>query len=443
MGRIIAYIKREKAKIKARICATLFTLTIAPLRDFCYTPRQMLAKNRLVRIGFIGDLSHKATRDRFSGLLRFIAEKEAPWDIKAIDPISATDVELLQFRNWAPVGIITNFENISVIAKRISGRSRWRHETVFVNRLNLSRRSARAMDIRIDDASLSEAAASLLMKRGLVNFAYVDELERYSETERSKLRGNAFVEFLARNGFACARFSSTINGTNWSNELYRLADWLKELPKPCGIMAYADICAKRIYDACRIARLRIPDQIRIVGVDNDISLCENLSPTLTSIEPDFERCGYLAGQLMFERLEKSSPAMPRSRSCGVKSIVERASTQDVKGGGRIVSAACEIIRLHASDEIGVADVAAKLNVSRRLLEMRFRDVLGTGVAEELRRVRLESVCRQLRSTNLPIGEISAKSGFSSSSHLNALFRKTYGMTMRDWRNTGTAHNPKP
>jgi AraC-like DNA-binding protein len=87
-------------------------------------------------------------------------------------------------------------------------------------------------------------------------------------------------------------------------------------------------------------------------------------------------------------------------------------------------------------------VAEKLNVSRRLLEMRFRDVLGTGVSEELRRVRLESVCRQLRSTNLSIGEISAKSGFSSSSHLNALFRKTYGMTMRDWRNSGTAHNSK-
>ena len=403
----------------------------------------MSGKNRLVRIGFVGDLSHKATRDRFSGLLRFMAESEAAWDVKAIDPISSTDAELLQFRDWAPVGIIASFEYMSVIAERLAERGLWRHETVFVNRLNVSRRPARAMDIRIDDARLAEAAAALLMKRGLVHFAYVDELERYSETERSKLRGDAFVECLTRNGFACARFSSTINGTNWSNELYRLADWLTELSKPCGIMAYADICAKRIYDACRIARLRIPDQIRIVGVDNDVSLCENLSPTLTSIEPDFELCGYLAGQLLFDRLTKSSPDKPRSRSCGVKSIVERASTQDVKGGGRIVSAACEIIRLHGSDEIGVADVAAKLNVSRRLLEMRFRDVLGTGVAEELRRVRLERVCRQLRSTNLSIGEISAKSGFSSSSHLNALFRKTYGMTMRDWRNATTARLPKP
>ena len=118
---------------------------------------------------------------------------------------------------------------------------------------------------------------------------------------------------------------------------------------------------------------------------------------------------------------------------GVRTVVERASTQDVKGSGRIIAAACEIIRLHASEGISVADVAERLKVSRRLLEIRFRDVLGKGVAEELRRVRLENVCRQLRNTRLSIKDISAKSGFASSAHLNALFRGTYGMTMQNWR----------
>ena len=142
------------------------------------------------------------------------------------------------------------------------------------------------------------------------------------------------MRFLAKKGHSCARFTGAINGANWSSELYRLADWLTNLPKPCGIMAYADICAKRIYDACHIARLPIPDQIRIIGIDNDINLCENLSPTLTSIEPDFERSGYLAGRLLFDRLRKSSPPKPTRLEFGTKSVIERASTQDVKGGGR-------------------------------------------------------------------------------------------------------------
>lgn len=393
-------------------------------------------RNGLVRIGFVNTLEHKAVRDCFSGLLRFIADVDAPWEVKAVNPHSATDAELLQFADWSPVGIIAISEFLSELTARLGGHRLRRHKTVFLLREKIPRRPANPMDVCIDHGRLAEAAASLLMKRGMENFAYVDELERSVETARSKLRGDAFVRFLAENGHTCARFTGAINGANWSSELYRLADWLTDLPKPCGIMAYADICAKRIYDACHIARLNIPSQIRIVGVDNDINLCENLSPTLTSVEPDFEHSGYLAGRLLFDRLGKASPPTQMRLEFGTKSVVERASTQDLKGGGRIVSAACEVIRLHASEGIGVADVASRLNVSRRLLEMRFRDVLGIGVAEEMRRIRLENVCRRLRNTKLPIGEIAAKSGFASSSHLNAMFRRQYGMTMRDWRAKG-------
>ena len=131
--------------------------------------------------------------------------------------------------------------------------------------------------------------------------------------------------------------------------------------------------------------------------------------------------------------QSAAPPKPTRLKFGTKSVIERASTQDIKGGGRIVAAAREVIRLHASEGIGVADVAMRLKVSRRLLEMRFREILGVGVADEMRRVRLENVCRQLRGTKLPIGEIAARSGFASSSHLNAAFRRQYGMTMRDFR----------
>ena len=397
----------------------------------------------LIRIGFASDFEQKAVRDCYSGLLRFLASSEQPSEVRTINPNAATDAELLQFRDWLPVGIITVPEFLSVLTSRLSRHRLGRHITIYLNRENITRSSANVMDICIDNKSLAEAAVSLLMKRGLVNFAYVDELERPNEAARSKARGDAFTKIVERTKFACARYSYTLgNGENWSSELHRLADWLEVLPKPCGIMAYADICAKRIYDACHIARLRIPDQIRIVGVDNDTSLCENISPPLTSIEPDFELSGYLAGQLLFNKLTRTHKVNPVCMTYGVKSIIERASTQDVKGSGRIVTAACEIIRLNASEGIDVATVATRLNVSRRLLEMRFRDVLGIGVAEELRRVRLENVCRQLRNTGLSIGEISAKSGFSSPSHLNALFRNSYGMTMREWRKSNNTCNKK-
>jgi LacI family transcriptional regulator len=391
----------------------------------------------LLHVGFVNSLENKSVRGTYSGLLRFLATSNAPWEVRVFNPYAATTDELLRFMDWSPVGIATGPDAMSMFLLKLAGRRLRRHTTVYMNRESspCGRRTV-ALDVRMDINGIAEAAASLLMKRGLVNFAYVDELERPNETMRSKARGDAFARVLARNNFECARFyNNNGEGGNWADELSRLADWLTELPKPCGIMAYADTCARWIYDACHIARLRIPDQIRIVGVDNDTSICENLSPSLTSIEPDFELCGYLAGQLLFDQLGKSPSAKPICMTYGVKSVVERASTQDVKGSGRIVTAACEIIRLHANEGIDVAEVAKRLKVSRRLLELRFRDVLGIGVAEELRRVRLENVCRQLRNTGLSIREISEKSGFASSSHLNTLFRRTYGMTMRDYRNT--------
>jgi LacI family transcriptional regulator len=390
-------------------------------------------KRKFIPIGFVSDLEHKSARDHYSGLLRFLAARDAPWEIQTINPCAASDVQLLRFLNWSPVGLIAEPEYGRMLKIRLGAHRLKRTVTVYMNREKIPSRKS-ALDIRLDNQSIAEAAASLLMRRGIVNFAYVDELERAEEIERSKARGDAFVQCLMRHGFACSRYAQTfINGGNWSDELNQLAEWLTGLPKPCALMAYADTCAKRIYDACNIARLRIPDQIRVIGVDNDRSLCENLFPSLSSVEPDFERCGYLAGQLLFERLQGSASVNSRILTYGVKSVIERASTQDVKGSGRIVTAACEIIRLHASEGIGVADVATRLNVSRRLLELRFHEVLGKGVAEELRRVRLEHVCRQLRNTRLSIREISAESGFASSAHLNALFLATYGMTMRDWR----------
>lgn len=395
-------------------------------------------KRKFARIGFVSDLQHKSARDHYSGLLRFLAVSDAPWEIQTVNPCAATDAQLLRFSDWSPAGLIAEPEYIRILKHRLSPHRLKRHVTVYMNRENIPSKNG-ALDIRLDNWSIAEAAASLLMRRGIVNFAYVDELERAEEAERSNARGDTFVQVLKQNNFNCSRYSQAFAcGGNWSDELNQLAEWLTSLPKPCAIMAYADICAKRIYDACNIARLRIPDQIRIIGVDNDINLCENLFPALSSVEPDFERCGYLAGQLLFERLTGTIPFTSRILTYGVKSVIERASTQDVKGGGRIVTAACEIIRLHASEGIGVADVAERLNVSRRLLEIRFRTVLGKGIAEELRRVRLENVCRQLRRTQLSIREISAKSGFASSAHLNALFLATYGMTMRDWRKSANS-----
>ena len=129
----------------------------------------------------------------------------------------------------------------------------------------------------------------------------------------------------------------------------------------------------------------------------------------------------------------NTPRRKLFRKYGVKAVVERASTQDLRGGGRIVTQACEYMRLNAGMRINVDDVAKRLRISRRTLEMRFGEILGKGVADVLRAERLARVCRLLKETNRTIADISFDSGFASPTHLKALFKKTYGMTMADWR----------
>jgi LacI family transcriptional regulator len=199
-------------------------------------------------------------------------------------------------------------------------------------------------------------------------------------------------------------------------------------------MAYNDGCAQVVMDACHMAHLKVPDQIQIVGVDNEKEICENTIPTLTSVLPDFEGGGYLAAKMLGEMLD--GRRKPRSKVLnyyGVKKVVVRASTQDLKGGGRLVTLAREFIRLHAGEKISVKDIAAELKVSRRTLENRFREILNCGVADVLRDERLEHVASLLRETDRTATDISYDSGFSSPTYLAGLFKRTYGMTMGEWR----------
>ena len=121
----------------------------------------------LVRIGFVSDLEQKAVRDSYSGLLRFLAATDAPWEVKAISPNAATDVELLRFRDWSPAGLVAVPEFMRMLTYRLAGQRLRRHVTVYLNRENISSRPANALDVCIDNNSLAGAAASLLMKRGL------------------------------------------------------------------------------------------------------------------------------------------------------------------------------------------------------------------------------------------------------------------------------------
>ena len=363
---------------------------------------------------------------RFSGIMRYAAERP-DWNVRRVrerEGIGSPN----EIRNLHGIdGIVGGFHSIEGLCH---GRRIPPIVTIDSRGFPGGRHAAAAVEI--DNGAVGRTAAETLLRNGLRNLAFVGVRQKL-ETYHQDRRLAAFKACAKDAGVQCKAFIPTEEDPSES-DLERLAAFLTALPRPCGVMAYNDGCAQVVMDACHMAHLKVPDQIQIVGVDNEKEICENTIPTLTSVLPDFEGGGYLAAKMLGEMLD--GRRKPRSKVLnyyGVKKVVVRASTQDLKGGGRLVTLAREFIRLHAGEKISVKDIAAELKVSRRTLENRFRGILNCGVADVLRDERLEHVASLLRETDRTATEISYDSGFSSPTYLAGLFKRTYGMTMGEWR----------
>ena len=373
----------------------------------------------------------KATRDRCTGILRYMAEHGLKWDIRFFNR-AETVAWRESTRHWKPDGLIANalggfsanvfkaLRPVRRIVAFVSNSERW---DGFLPR--------RTVCTSIDNLAIVDAAFNLMWRRGLRHFAYVHVPSTTLDAAHSRRRA-ARLQSLARDAGASFTLCGDAKPTGkWTDRISSIAESLSALPLPCGIVAYNDACARETIDACSLAGLRIPEHIQVVGVDNDELICENVRPRLSSVEPDFVGAGYIMARRMHELLENGTAA--KNTMLGVKRVVERDTTRDLSGVARLVTAAEKHIHTNACGNLTPAGLAAALHVSRRLLELRFRSVRKEGVAEAIRKEKLAEVCRQLKETNRPVCEIALNCGFPVQTHLNALFRKTFGMTPRAYR----------
>ena len=214
-----------------------------------------------------------------------------------------------------------------------------------------------------------------------------------------------------------------------------LVRWLQALPKPCGLFADCDWTAKSVLDIAQEAGIPVPEQLQVLGVDNEEFVCNQTVPALSSVIPDFDAGGWAAAEALTALLRGGGAGAGADGTIlfGVKGIVERASTQDARGGSRIVGIARTFLAMHAASDITVADVAKAAGASQRLLEMHFKTITGTTVARALQNERLRLVQEMLRTTNTPIARIGELCGFRDALWLKQLFRRRFGVSMREWR----------
>ena len=214
--------------------------------------------------------------------------------------------------------------------------------------------------------------------------------------------------------------------------------WLKALPKPAAVFcAWDNVAADAAY-AAKKAKIRIPSQMVLLGVDNDEIYCTSSSPQISSIEFDAENEGAAAANLMLKMLSARKSRAGRTVCCGlVKRIVERESTRPPAPAAILIERAMKFIAENATKGIGPQDVAGHLGISRTLLDLRFREMANSTVGGLILEKRLAALAAILPKSASPISRIITECGFGSINHAKAVFKKRFGMTMKEWRRSQT------
>ena len=376
---------------------------------------------RLLRIGVWASQRRRWGRDLIAGAFRH-ANREGRCEIRFFDEEDG-DAAVRALRRWRPDGLVLSGD----VPAMLRAPNRLPCPAALVNIPARAVAGRVVAELWLDDDALARGVAERFLRRGLRSFAWVGSPKETTD-DYSARRRRGFAARLREAGAECAAFAGRRRGS--------LEAWLAALPKPCGLMACDDMRGKEVLDACRRAGVRVPEQAAVVSVDDDTFFCETCEPPLSSVRPDHETAGFLAAQRLCGAIAAGRfPDEPPVLAYGAAGFLERASSTDWRGAARLVSSARAWIDAHARDgrPIRAADVAAALNVSVRLLHLRFRETGGGTLREAVEEARLAAVCERLRASDAPVDTVAAECGFASVSHLAAAFRRRFGLTMARWR----------
>ncbi len=328
-------------------------------------------------------------------------------------------------RNWHGDGVIARIETdeIARVVRRIG---------IPVVDVSAARRLEQIPWVETDDAKVAQLAAEHLIERGFRHFAFCGD----SNFNWSVWRSKAFVAALQSKGLNCSVFElpSRVSGYHsWPQEKRLLAKWIKSLPKPIGLMASYDIRARQVLDICRDLEITVPDEVAVLGVDNDPIVCNLAFPSLTSVIPDAVGAGYRAAELL-EKMMQGGSSNQESHLLPPLGIATRQSTDIYAVNDEDICLAAKFIRDHACAGITVVDILREIPLSRRVFESRFHKATGKTPHEAILSQRLRRVEQLLRESDLSLEAIAVKAGFEHPEYMNVVFRKHFKEPPGRYRN---------
>ncbi len=388
------------------------------------------------KVALLIETSRGYGRALLRGIVRY-ARLHGPWGFH-VTPGDFSQV-LPRMRSWGGTGIIARIETPEVARAILDSGLPAIALDLSEVQLRRGHPLSRLSELASDSPGAARLAAEHLLDRGLRHYAFVGTAGRvWSDRRRA-----GFCKHVRAAGFTAHVYDppGTMPDRGWEREQPGLERWLRSLPRPVGLMASSDDRGREVLEACRGAGLRVPEEVAVVGVDNDELLCELADPPLSSVALNAEAGGYrlaavLDGLMRAAARGQPAPRRPQRLLVEPLQVVTRRSTDIVALDDSEVAAALHFLHDHAGEPIDVGDLVAHLSLSRRALEIRFRRAIGRTIHEELERMRLERARRLLLESDLPVLRVASASGFASPSYLAQVFRRRFGVTPARYRREG-------
>lgn len=280
-----------------------------------------------------------------------------------------------------------------------------------------------------DSVAVAEMAADELLSTGFEHYAYVPFAEKMMWSE---IREKVFSKRIKYAGKKLVRFRRG-----------DFSSWLKTLPKPCGIFAANDTVAYEVTAIAQMSGLRVPDDVAVVGVDNEEFFCEGIMPGITSVETNLEEAGFRMGELLVDEIVHGVRPEAGTVYYQPSRMVRRGSTRLFNVHEPRVAEAVDFIRRHACTmKIRIEDVMEIMKCSRCEATMRFRNATGRSILEEIHEVRFRRMCELLENTTMKISAVIAFCGYSSETFPKRFFLRRTGMTMKKYRAAASGASPR-
>ncbi len=361
-------------------------------------------------------------RNLLEGITRYL-RMHRPWSIflerRELDTVPPRWLETQRgdgiLSRWSDEGVVSQLDRAEAAVVDLSGR----------------REPFGPPRIHCDDQAIGRVAAEHLLQRGLRSFGYCGFAGELWATRRR----DGFLAALARSGFRCQVYESSwtgLAGKPFEGDQRHIENWLGSLPRPAGVMACNDMRGFQVLDGCRSVGAKVPDEVAVIGADDDTLLCGLCDAPLSSVIPNTQHIGYEAAALLDLLMEGGRPGF-KERLIPPLGVATRMSTDVLAVEDTAFACALRFIREHACHGITVDDVLQGIPMSRMTLERRFRKYLGHSPHAEIRAVQVGRARQLLAETEHAIHRIAQLVGFEYPEYFNVVFKREVGISPGEFR----------